>query len=659
MKFTVPGILTASALALLPFFTTTHLFYGPVNAKFFLVIAFVDVLALIAAHRIFSTGINLPRKRWFLASLGITVLLQIVASVFGVFPERSLWSDIFWSSGVLFLSHLAIGAWLLSELLNERDWLLVRRSIALSAGVFAIFSIIGIAGLGVSGKFLWINLDQTGLTFGNETYAGTYLLLAFILGLLEVARIKEWERVHSLLLASLVLIAISPLMFNMGLLTGKTPLNDLFAHPAHLLGLARASSAALIALLMFYGGCVLAWRLVPKSANKLIAIWGSLLIAGLGLGIALLLTPGSVVQETYIQESTAARIIVWNSGMEAIAERPVLGWGPENFDYALVRHFDPQLFLDKNLSEIWFERAHNVFIDTLVGSGYLGGASFALLIALYVLVIYRARKRELIGDAETALLIALVPAHLLQLQTGFDTIGSYVLLAVVGGYVLWLERHTVTEVALSQFARKAVVSVLVVAALASALLMLTEYSRQAALLETFRARSVADQQRNMELSLSRVSSFESLRLSSASFLKGAQTLLAEGTTSDGQEKILGMAHRYEEQYVRFLAVQPDHYRAHLNYAYLLLVMTTLGEDRVSDAKFHIERAHELSPGHPLTYVLDALAELYRGDLAESRRLMDEAKNINPDIEFVAEARTYFERQWMAFPDITVLRLTNL
>jgi len=587
--------------------------------------------------------------------------VQLAASLVGVFPERSFWSDIFWSSGTLFLAHLGVGAWLLGTLLSERDWSLVRRSVALSAGFFSLLSIIGIAGFGASGMFLWAQLGQTGLTLGNETYAGTYLLLAFVLGLVEMVRMKGWGKLRIVLAGSLVLIALSPLMINLGLFLDRSSFGEVLANPAHILGLARASSAALYALLAFLAGYALVRRFAPSSVARGVTVaWGSILVIGAGLGIALLFTPGSAVQQAYVQESTAARVIVWDAGMEAFAERPLLGWGPENFDRALAEHFDPQLFLEENLGEIWFDRAHNVFIDTFVGSGAIGVTSFALLIGAYFLVLYRARRKGLIGDAETALLVALVPAHLLQLQTGFDTVASYALLAVVGGYALWLERElTPRDFSLSDMTRTVVAGALVAATVGSALLVLAEYSRQAALVETFRVRSLAEQQENMQHSLARVSSFESLRLSSASFLQGSLALIAEESTAERREKILLMAHGYEEYYQRFLKVQPDHYRAHINYAYLLLIMTTLGEDRIADAKLHIERSYELSPGHPLTYILDALAELYGGNLAESRRLVQEAESVNPDIEFVAEARAYFERQWAAFPNITVLRLTNL
>ena len=663
MKSTPAGILAALAFALLPFITTNQVFYGPVNAKFFFILLAIDILALVAASHVYKRreGIAL-RGRWLLGSLAFVTLVQFIAVAFGVFPERSLWSDIFWSSGVLFLVHIGALAWFLGELLVEKDWFVIRRTIAVSSGLFSLLLIIGTAGLGATGTFLWINLGETGLTFGNETYAGTYLLLAFIVTLTESFRTRQWGKWRIALLVSAILIALSPLLFNFGLLVGRTPISALADSPVSLLGLARASSAAMFLVLAFLIGHLLVRRFVPTNLSTKVSVgWGITLTLVSGVAVALLFVSGSAVQEAYIRESTAARIVVWEAGADAIRDRPLLGWGPENFNHALERHFDSRLFRDENLAEIWFERAHNVFIDTLVGSGAAGLTSFVLLAGTYVLVVYRARRRELIGDTEMVLLMAIVPAHVLQLQTGFDTIGSYSLLGFIGGYALWLERLLVPPASHSTpKIRKAVSGALLVLAVASlGFVVVGEYTRQAALPATFKGRTLVEQQANMEKSLERVSSFESLRLSSASFIKGSLSLLSGDSNRDRGKKILEVAHRYEEHYKRYLEIQPDHYRANINYAYLLLVMTTLGEDRVEEVKQITARGYELSPGHPLTYIIDALAELYRGNLDESRRLMAEAKAIDPDVEFTQEAEIYFARQWEEFPNITVMRLTNL
>src|SRR3989344_2033573 len=669
MHYTVAGVMGAAFLALLPFVTTNTLFYGPVAAKFFYILPFVEALALVGAYQLYRRQEPLTfRGRWLLGASALFIGAQYLTAFLGVFPERSLWSDIFWSSGVLFLTHAALLAVLLSELLTERDWTLVRRSITFSAGLFALLLIIGVQGLGATNKLLGMNFEETGLTFGNETYAGVYLLLAFMVGCIEVSRLSGWPRLRIALLASVALTAVSPLLFNLGILLGRVPLASLTDSPALLLGSARASSAALLALLIFLSGSYLLQRFAPRAlrGGRILA-WGIGLLVGLSGLLSLLFTPGSLVQNPYIQESTAARVIVWSAGLDAVGERPLFGWGPENFNYAIERHFDPQLFLGENLAEIWFDRAHNVFVDTLVGGGVVGAGAAVLLLAAYLVAVSRARRRGLVGPLEAMLLYAIVPAHLLQLQTGFDTVASYTLLAVVGGYALSLERRAASiEAGQSQglpYAAgkgKWVAGTLaVLAVLSFTFVLLPEYGRQSALPLIFKGETVGEQEALLRESLGRLSSFESLRNSSASFITGSLALLAKDLTPQKTERILAYAKVYEGYYQRYLEAQPGHYRARMNYAYLLLIMMALGENRVSDAKQIIKDSYAMSPGNPLTYILGALAELYGGDVRESDRLMKEALAINPNIEFTQAAAAYFEKQKKLFPNISVLKLTNL
>lgn len=665
MKPTPAGILAAGFLALLPFVTTNQLFYGPVNAKFFFVVFVVNVLALIAAYHLYAGKKLLAWKgRWLAGTLVLVVLTQYAASVSGVFFERSLWSDIFWSSGVLFLTHVAFLAVLFAGLLTERDWSLVRRATAISAGFFSLLLIFGIQGLGFTGKFLWTNLGERSLTIGNETYAGAYLFLAFMVGSIEFFRTKGWSLWRIVLLASLSCIALSPFLFNIGILLGKVPLSALIESPSSVLGLARASSAALGATVLVLLGHFLFQKVLPKPwSTRATIAWGGLILLGVVGAMTLLFTPGSFIQESYIKESSAARIIVWEASGRAFQERPILGWGPENFNYAIEQHFDNRLFEEENLGEIWFERAHNVFLDTLVGSGVVGTVAFVLLTLVFMSTVYRARKRDHIKDTEALILYMVIPAHLLQTLTGFDTIGSYALLAVMGGYALWLENKIVSgkpqRTTSGRTLEKVVAGVLVVAVIVSVLLTLGEYDRQAALPLTFKGKSAIEQQGYMEQSLARTSSFESLRLSSGSFIKGSLAVIAEKATEERTARILEFCRLYETHYQEYLAAQPNHYRARMNYAYLLLIMTTLGENRIEDAKQVINESYALSPGNPLTYVLGALAALYSGDLKESDRLMAEALAINPDIPFTIEAAAYFKEQKKLFPNLTVLKLTNL
>lgn len=645
--------------ALLPFFSMA-LVYGDVTSKYLYLILGVDALLAYFAYELITGKRALAPGGMLHAALGLTILALILSAATGVFLDRSLWSDIFWMSGVVFLAHMAALAYLLGQYVSERAWPLLRTAVALSAGALGLLSLIGPYGFQLAEQVLFIPVRTSGLSLGNETYLGAYLLIGLLFGIGELFAARGTRRIA--LIVSSALILCSPLIINFSLLTGGVSLTRLLDAPELFLGLARSSSVAAFALIAFAAGYLVLRRLVKaKDVARAVLGWFALFLALIGGGIALLLAPGSFVQEAYIKAATAARPIAWEVGIDAFRERPFLGWGPENVDQAIERHFDSRLFEDVNLGEIWFERAHNVFIDTLIQVGIVGFAAFALLTVLYLLVVYRAWRKGIISESLFLIFASLVPLHLLQMQTGFDTVATYALLALALGYALSLERrmHAPERILSKQASVVAGVALALLVLISLKVAFLDEYTRIEAVFRTLHAKTASEQVAAIEASLARQGSFESLRMSYSSFLKGSLVAYAQSPTKATADSILARAHLYEGYFQKLLAAQPHDYRAHVNYAYLLLVMTGLGEDRVVDAKELITASYALSPGHPISLVLDSIAELYRGNIAKADQLMEAAMTINPDVAFTKEAAAYLARQKQQFPTISIVKIENL
>ncbi len=663
MKYSTLSIFLAGFCAIFPFLLSNQLFYGAVNTKFFYLIIFIHILLLFAAWNI-SQAKHITfsfKKHWFLGSLVLVLLVQYLAGFLGTSFSSSLFSDIIRSSGLIFLTHLSIGAVILGAYLKEGEWSLVRRSVVFSSGIFAFLSILGIEGLGISSKFLWFDFNTPGLTFGNPTFAGAYLLLALILGLAELSRTNIKTKTSYALIASLVLIVFSPILINTKLIFGLVP----FAGIESVLGSTRASSATMLALLAFLGGFFLLKKFssAPFKKPLIISYTGAWMI-GIVAGLVLLFTPQSIVQERYIDASSAARIIVWEQAIEALETRPWLGFGPENFAYAWETHINNAIFLDENLGEAWFDRAHNIFLDTLITSGIIGISSFTLLIFAFWWTLYRAKKKEVLGEWETVILATIPIAHIIQTQTAFDTVSSYFLLSIIAGYILYLEntlRHpNEGRVWKGNILRVDAGVLALLAVLSFTLYFIPEFSRQQALFKTFVAQSHAERLEAIETSLMRDSDFETLRMSSASFVKGLYDQLGRNQLSEtGREHASELFKVYDEAYIRFTTENPTYYRAHINHAYLLLAETILGKNRLDDAKEILERAYALSPQNPSTYAVHALAHTYAGEFEKARERADAGIALNPNIDFMQRVRAYIENQEKNFPTITVLRLENL
>src|SRR3989344_5423617 len=662
--YSIAGILASIFVFILPFVVSRSLFYGASNAKYFFVLVSVSVFALWYGWLIFKGKQSLNLKnRWLLLGALVFLLVHYLAAFTGVFPERSLWSDILRSTGVLFLTYIFFLAFFLSELLSEKDWSLVRRSVVVSVAIISIFTFLGHEGAGVGGRFLTINLDIDGLTFGNSTFAGVYLLLAFVLTLIELAR-TEHRKVKIFLWILLVIQFLSPILINSKILIGKSSFDGITS----ILGTARASSATMLLLIAY----LLGWYLLRKiklrdRVSKWRVLWPIIFGIFVLSVVAMLFVPGSFVREKYTEESTAARLIVWDSGIEAFKEKPLLGWGPENFRLAYEKYFDNRLYLDENIGEVWFDRGHNLVIDSLVSIGIVGVVFGVALFLYFIMVVIRAWRRGLIGSFEANILGAFPLAHFLQLQTGFDTAGTYALVAVIFGYVLYLERkmivETSTNIAESLWVLKVAGSALVVLVIiASVPLIFREHTRQRALVDIFRTIDNTEQIELINKALSRPSNFESLRMASGSFVKGWVSQIGATPPEDRQSLVENgkmQLNLYLENFERYLENYPDDYRVRMNYAYTLLVRTAFGEPSTDQAKEIVSTSYDLSPGNPLTYALDAVVEMYGGNFTRAREIMNEAIVLNPNIEFSKQVLAYIDEQEKNLPHVTILKLENL
>ena len=116
-------------------------------------------------------------------------------------------------------------------------------------------------------------------------------------------------------------------------------------------------------------------------------------------------------------------------------DRPLLGWGPENFSAAFDKHFDIRHFVPGASSETWFDRAHSIVFDYLAETGLLGFGAFVGMFVVFFWELVRHVRRALpvhLGNAvrrlspvEIALLAALPVAYLVQGLILFDVLPIY------------------------------------------------------------------------------------------------------------------------------------------------------------------------------------------------------------------------------------------
>lgn len=627
--------------ALLPFLPRLELFNGAISTKSLALLITCSALLLYGSYLLWK-GKNKSVEVGYLHIGTIVVLGSLMLSTgLSTDPAHSFFGDALRSVGSLLLCILAVTSILAAEFFKERDWSVLRRTVLISAAVFSLLTVFGSLGLKT---FLWIDLTNPGASLGNDTFAGLYLVLAVLFGSTEFIGEKKlaWKRT---LAACIGFIAISPIFFSWQIVGG-----------GDLLGSARASSVALIA----FFGVVTTYYLATKylsvgkrqAAVTLVSVFGALVI----LGSFLLITPGSVVQNGLRDDTTSARFITWNLSIQAVQERPVFGWGVEEFDRAFETHFDPALYKKTGLVEVWFDKAHNVILDTLVTLGSVGLVSFTFLIGAYLWILTRLQRRGRVGGGEMLILGAFPFVHILQTQTSFDVAPTYAFLMIIGSYVMWIERESLARFKLDVRALILIVVILGTIGLGHGI---SEFSRQQSLVMSLGATNLEERHMMVDAALSRRADFEGLHKSANLFV---ESVYARGENSDSLVYIQANNYllRYLESYDRYLAEEPDHYRARVNYAYLLLVYEAWGGEGAAKAQVIIRDSYQYSPHNPLTYVLHAMSLVMLNDLNAADQKLTEAETMfGPGVKILEDTRGWLSRQKEGDAKHTLLRIGNI
>lgn len=130
-------------------------------------------------------------------------------------------------------------------------------------------------------------------------------------------------------------------------------------------------------------------------------------VAGLTL-LAALNLPGSEIHRVartvpYLERAASlgnldegsgrVRTLIWQTAPSLVAERPILGHGPEMMGYAFERHYPPELAYAESRTAS-ADSAHNLFLQLLVATGLVGLAAYLWLLGSLAHSIVAWLRRE-------------------------------------------------------------------------------------------------------------------------------------------------------------------------------------------------------------------------------------------------------------------------
>jgi O-antigen ligase len=122
--------------------------------------------------------------------------------------------------------------------------------------------------------------------------------------------------------------------------------------------------------------------------------------------------------------STNTRVMAWSIAIDAWKEKPVFGWGPNNYYYAYNKYYRPE-FLEHGWGETWFDNAHSVVMNTIAVQGGVGIIAYLGMFVVAVVMLWRGYKRNNLDKHIFGVGFAFLLAHLASLVTVFDNPTSY------------------------------------------------------------------------------------------------------------------------------------------------------------------------------------------------------------------------------------------
>ena len=399
---------TYGGVFLLPFvalIVADSLFFPYITGKGFFFRIIVEIItAAWIIYACYEPRVR-PKRSYIGWGFAALIIVMFFADVFGLYAPKSLWSNFERMDGYVTLIHLFAYFVVVSSVLNTKALWYRFFNVSLGvAGILAVYSFAQLAGQITINQGGW-RLDGT---LGNAAYMAVYQL--FHIGFATL------------------------LFFN----TRTTWLRYLYGTLAIVFTFLLIQTATRGAILGLAGGVLLAtlFALVCARTYRKMAI-GVLLGWVVIVGGFIALKDASFIQENqYLSrvgnitlEEGSIRFTLWGIALEGVKERPLLGYGQENFNYVFNAHYTPEIYN----AEQWYDRVHNIVFDWLIAGGILGAlAYFSLLIfALY----YLLRRGDVFTLPEQSIIFGLLGAYMFHNLFVFDNTVSYFLYVSVLAFV--------------------------------------------------------------------------------------------------------------------------------------------------------------------------------------------------------------------------------
>lgn len=390
----------------------TNLFLFPfITGKNFLFRFLVEIAFFAWVFLALRDPVYRPRLSPIMLALAVWILAASLSTFFGVNPFKSFWSNYERMEGLVTFLHLGAFFLALGNLFKkESEWVRFFNLSVLVSGGVSLYALLQWFGLFPT----YQSASRLESTLGNSAYLSIYLL--FSIGICFILALWAYKKDNIKKIYPYVGLAIFHVF---------------------ILFLTQTRGTALGLVASFFTALFL-FSISEKRTRKLsvgvLAALSLLIVLFVGARQTSFIQGNDILRRfaniSFSDTTTASRFTIWKMGWDGFKERPVLGWGPENYTVVFNKYYNPSLWSQ----EPWFDRAHNVFLDWLVMGGILGLVSYLSLFGAAIFLLYKAKE---ITSAEKNILTAIGVGYFVHNIFVFDNIASYIFLFIFLAFIYY------------------------------------------------------------------------------------------------------------------------------------------------------------------------------------------------------------------------------
>ena len=117
-----------------------------------------------------------------------------------------------------------------------------------------------------------------------------------------------------------------------------------------------------------------------------------------------------------------SRTIQWKEAISGFADRPLSGYGPENYQIVTSHHFDPRIYAI--LGNGIFDRVHNAWLELLATSGLIGTVTMIGIWLAAAATLRRGFREKKLSVGETAVFTGAFVGYAVYLSFWFFDLNS-------------------------------------------------------------------------------------------------------------------------------------------------------------------------------------------------------------------------------------------